>query len=109
MLSQPFRLRDLVLFDFLARLDVPSVCERLIAYTMAVSASIGVVNLAPGVRLDGREMLKSVVETWKGRRGGKIEAMARGRCFGEEWTVKAITALLLLSVASSAARAGMGR
>jgi membrane-associated protease RseP (regulator of RpoE activity) len=54
----PYMLRHLLFFRPAALLDLPAVFERLLVYTAAVSAGIGLINLTPAYRLDGSETLR---------------------------------------------------
>jgi membrane-associated protease RseP (regulator of RpoE activity) len=54
----PYLLRRFLFFRPAALLDLPAIFERLLMYTTAVSAGIGLVNLTPAYRLDGSETLR---------------------------------------------------
>lgn len=111
--TTPYRLRTVLLFDLLARLDLPLVLARLLAYIAAISASIAVFNLVPASGLDGEFTFQALCDM-AARRGGvgamlpmEARAAARADVGGLAWrncVVRGCGMLLVASLISSLAR-----
>ena len=110
----PYRLRDMLLFNFVARLDLPLVLSRLLAYIAAISASIAVFNLVPASGLDGEFTFHALCDMAE-RRGGGVILPMEGRAAGwanvgrggSAWRNRVVGGsgvLLVISLLSSVAR-----